>query len=271
MQAFYDNKPSNIEAVGNGSFLYRWDIAEVIPEITEGDANEEQTSQWQCQEVTVWPPLSSDRVIAEVIRSKYSTEQELSLMNKFNAYQQGLDVTPDIVDEYTDYLAFVAQVKRNVRKDLGEETEVVTKAILTPRLYDLVSVVAMTVNTMDISDEDALRVKYVYPLWDTLIGKTVKAGFKILSDNRLWKVRQDHTVQEQYKPGTGTESLYAEIVESSAGTKDDPIPYNNNMELEKGKFYTQNGIIYECVRDTGSPVFNPLADLVGIYVEVVQT
>ena len=36
MQAFYDNKPSVLEAVGNGSYRYRYDIEEVVPELTEG-------------------------------------------------------------------------------------------------------------------------------------------------------------------------------------------------------------------------------------------
>ena len=72
------------------------------------------------------------------------------------------------------------------------------------------------------------------------------------------------------KPGTGTESLYTEIVESAAGTVDDPIPYDNNMELEQGKYYSQDGEVYLCTRGTGIPVYNQLADLVGIYVELID-
>lgn len=40
------------------------------------------------------------------------------------------------------------------------------------------------------------------------------------------------------------------------------------MELEEEKYYSQDGVTYLCTRDTGIPVYNPLADLVGIYVEV---
>ena len=32
MLAFYDNKPSVLEAVGNGSYKYRFDITEKTPE-----------------------------------------------------------------------------------------------------------------------------------------------------------------------------------------------------------------------------------------------
>ncbi len=64
----------------------------------------------------------------------------------------------------------------------------------------------------------------------------------------------------------GTDSLYARIDEQHDGTKYDPIPYSGNMALEAGKYYSQSGKTYLCNRDTGNPVYNALADLVGLYV-----
>lgn len=271
MQAFYDSKPPYLEAVGNGSYVYRFNIEEVVPELTDENAGEEKASQWKCEEVTIWKPVTSEKVIEAVIRARYTASAELALVNKFNAYQQGLDVEAGVVEEYTEYLSFVANVKRQVRKDLGEETPVTPQAAaLTPRIADIAKLLAMTVNTMSLTDSDALAVKSVYPDWGTLIGKAVKKDEKMQCDGKLWKVLQDHTVQEQYRPGTGTESLYTEIVESAAGTVDDPIPYDNNMELEQGKYYSQDGKVYLCTRDTEIPVYNPLKDLVGIYVELVE-
>ena len=271
MLAFYDNKPSNWEAVGNGSFMYRWNIEEVAPELTEENAEQEKVSSWKCEEVTVWPPTTADKVIEAVIREKYSASDEIGLVNKFNAYQQGLDVEADIVDEYTAYLSYVAEVKRQVRKDLGEErTGGVTPRVMaaTPKMADIAKLLTMTVNTMSLTDSEALAVKSVYPDWNTLIGKEVKKDEKMQCEGKLWKVLQAHTVQEQYRPGTGTESLYTEIVESAAGTLEDPIPYDNNMELELGKYYSQDGKVYLCTRGTEIPVYNPLSELVGIYVEL---
>ena len=40
------------------------------------------------------------------------------------------------------------------------------------------------------------------------------------------------------------------------------------MALESGKYYIQDYVIYLCNRGTINPVYNPLADLVGLYVEV---
>lgn len=269
MKAFYDHRPSAIEAVGKGSYIYRCNIEEVVPEVSEDNISGAEISQWKCDEVVVWHPLTSDKVIEAVIRTQYSADQELALVNKFNAYQQGMDVSANIVGEYTDYLSFVAEVKRTVRKDFEEDTQIITEAATSPRMCDLVSVISMTINTFQIPDKDALRIKSVYPKWDSLIGKEVQKDEKMLYDDRLWKVLQQHTVQDQYKPGVGTESLYAEIVESAAGTLEDPIPYNGNMELEQGKYYSQSGKVYKCIRDTEIPVYNPLKDLDGIYVEAV--
>jgi hypothetical protein len=43
---------------------------------------------------------------------------------------------------------------------------------------------------------------------------------------------------ENQPPSIDTAALYEEIVEDHAGTKEDPIPYNNNMELKLGKYYS---------------------------------
>ena len=124
-------------------------------------------------------------------------------------------------------------------------------------------------NAVERSDLDALAVKDIYPAWDSLIGQTVNVDFKLTYDGKLYKVIQAHTVQADWVPGVGTESLYAVIDEGHAGTLDDPIPYDGNMELFEGLYYVQNGIVYRCTRNSGQPVYHALSDLVGLYVEVV--
>ena len=41
------------------------------------------------------------------------------------------------------------------------------------------------------------------------------------------------------------------------------------MAMENGKYYSQDGVGYRCTRDTGTPVFQALSDLVGLSVEAV--
>lgn len=119
-------------------------------------------------------------------------------------------------------------------------------------------------------DTIALNARALYDDWEDVIGQTVSTGFKFRYGGKLYKTIQPTLlIQEQHVPGAaGTESLYAEINEQNQGTMEDPIPYNNNMELENGKYYIQNGVTYRCIRDTGQPVYHDLGALVGIYVEI---
>lgn len=139
-----------------------------------------------------------------------------------------------------------------------------------PALFSA-SVVVARANAQALEDEQALQAKALYPSWKETIGQTVEKGFKFVYEEVLYKTIQDSLlIQEQYVPGQGTESLYTVIDETHAGTQEDPIPYSGNMELEQGKYYSQGGVTYLCNRDTGQAVFQPLSDLIGIYVEVVE-
>lgn len=125
------------------------------------------------------------------------------------------------------------------------------------------------INALTVDDQTALRMIAFYPDWET--DKAYAAGDKLVSGGKLWKVLQAHTSQSTWVPGaTGTESLYTQIDEEHDGTKYDPIPYNGNMELKNGLYYSQEGVLYHCTRDTGNPVYNALSELVGLYVEVVN-
>lgn len=129
--------------------------------------------------------------------------------------------------------------------------------------------IAQQINTLTVDDNTALRMKAYYPTFDEIVGQEVKQGFRFRHGDKLWATVKAMTIQKHYPPGEGMESLYTEVNESHAGTIDDAIPYHGNMTLEKGKYYTQGEVIYLCNRDTGIPVHNPLAELVGIYVEEV--
>lgn len=126
------------------------------------------------------------------------------------------------------------------------------------------------INTLEVDDNTSLRMKEFYPDWEDMIGQTVeKAGFRFKHGGNLYKtIPANHTFQANWVPGVGTESLYTRIDETHAGTLDDPIPYNGNMALESGEYYSQSGAVYLCTRDTVNPVYNALADLVGLYVEI---
>lgn len=135
--------------------------------------------------------------------------------------------------------------------------------------------VRQQINTLTVDDQTALRMRRYYPTFSELVGQTVTQGTKFRVDDSedadLYKtIQPELTIQAHYPPGVGTESLYTRIDEEHDGTKYDPIPYDSNMALESGKYYTQGGMTYLCSRDTVNPVYNALSELVGIYVEVVN-
>ena len=135
----------------------------------------------------------------------------------------------------------------------------------------LLGLMAIDINTKNFTDEQALQFKNLYPKWETFINQKLEAGYKVQYNDKLYKVKQTiEKVLENQPPSVDTAALYEEINEKNKGTLEDPIPYNNNMELFEGKYYSQNGATYKCTRNTEQPVYQDLSGLVGIYVELVE-
>lgn len=129
------------------------------------------------------------------------------------------------------------------------------------------------INTLGLTAEESLDVQSHFPRWEELIGEDEYAGFRFQYGGTLYEVIQAHTFQEEWKPGEGTEALYKVVQVEHEGTKEDPIPWKSNMELESGKYYTEDGVLYLCVRDSGQAMPYKLSELVSVggYVEVVDT
>lgn len=129
----------------------------------------------------------------------------------------------------------------------------------------------MTINATPLTDNQAISVKNLHPEWKEFIGKSLSTGFRVLHEDALYKVRQDiSVVLENQPPSVDTAALYEEINETHDGTIGDPISYNNNMELELGKYYIQDDIVYMCFRDSQVTVYQDLSELINIYVKVVE-
>lgn len=125
-----------------------------------------------------------------------------------------------------------------------------------------------------LEDQEALIVKGIYLTWEECvelgqIDTDGKTGYKFTYGDNLYScINANPTFQADWIPGVGTESLYTRIDETHAGTYEDPIPYEGNMVLEEGKYYSQDGVTYICTRDSGIALTHPLKDLVGHYVEI---
>ena len=132
---------------------------------------------------------------------------------------------------------------------------------------------AQTREITTFSNNDALKVKDLFDDWIDYTAdgaENLKKGQIVKTTDGLWRVRQEHKAQKHYAPSIHTASLYERIVKDHEGTESDPIPYAPPMEISNGKYYTQDGVLYLCTRDSGQALTHNLSELVGLYVEVVS-
>ena len=125
--------------------------------------------------------------------------------------------------------------------------------------------------SQSLEDAVALTAVELFPKWEELVkkGEKVSKGFRFQYGGKLYRTEQpEYTFVEHYVPGVGTESLFSKVDETHAGTIDNPIPYEKNMEIYKGKYYSQYDVVYLCIRNSEQPLQHDLSVLVGNYVEV---
>ena len=120
MAIYSDKKPSVLEAVGNGSYLYHYDMTEVDRPAQEG---EEAGKQWQYEEVIVWAPLSANKITEKVLTSRWDANYEQKLVNEYNSAQMGLLSDEDATRKTEAYRAFLTErnrLKAQVDSDCAE-------------------------------------------------------------------------------------------------------------------------------------------------------
>lgn len=148
------------------------------------------------------------------------------------------------------------------------------------RAKELMAQNTKEMNTLELSAVEALEVVEWFPTWGVdegfREGDTITKKTKFKYEGKLYACLQDHVIMPHYYPSVNTASLYVEVTPEyndqgeELGTLENPIPYEGNMVLEEGKYYSQDGVTYLCNRDTINPVYHALKDLVGLYVDVVN-
>lgn len=173
--------------------------------------------------------------------------------------------TVDIKDRVFQQIAYLTkpeqatqwrQVTDMERAQIIAQAQVLDTSELTPeylqKVEALVAAIPATINTRGFADEEALDNMEWFPVWgdeNAYMGMPVEKGFMFRhkaegeAEHTLYKVLQPHTLSAEWIPGQGTESLYAKV-SLHKGTKEDPIPYEQNMLIEEGKYYTQDGVLY---------------------------
>jgi hypothetical protein len=180
----------------------------------------------------------------------------------YNYYEEGVGLSAPHLEVPEDF-------EEIVKPENYEQPQVINQVKRLKRTDELIKQNIAEMNSLNLSAVEALEVQNWYPKWeDVADGESLEMGMRYQYEGKLFVVLQTHDKLGIYTP-INAASLYAEVVaDDNKGTIDNPIEYNGNMALEEGKYYTQDGVVYLCTRDTINPVYNALKDLVGIYVEV---
>ena len=187
----------------------------------------------------------------------------------YNYYEAGVALSNPKLELPDDYMEIE-------KPEDYEEKPIINHVQRLKRTKELMEKNVKEMNELNLSAVDALEVVEWFP--EFLVDEGFKEGDAITKntkfqyEGKLYAVLQDHTILAHYYPSINTASLYVEVTSDyndqgeEMGTLENPIPYEGNMALENGKYYTQDDVIYLCNRDTGNPVYHALKDLVGLYV-----
>ena len=200
----------------------------------------------------------SNHVVAFILDGFLISKEGADNIDSWNKYE--------IETELKDASLFNYDViKENLVLNENKQKEVV-KSIQEEQLNKMMADSMRVSFLKELQDEKAAMIPLCYDAWTT--DKEYKVGDRVEWYGKLWKCRQAHTSQENWKPSINTASLWEVINVENAGTLDDPIPYDQTMSVYNGKYYLEEGIIYKCVRDSGQPLYATCASLVGNYFEV---
>ena len=112
-----NDKPQILSAVGNGSYLYRFNIKEVeVPTPIQGT---EVTNGWNYNEVVVWSPISSDAITKAVINYIWTKDAEQKYINDYNAATLGI-LDSSYIEAYKNFMIQRKSIKEQIDKDYNE-------------------------------------------------------------------------------------------------------------------------------------------------------
>lgn len=143
--------------------------------------------------------------------------------------------------------------KANIELNSIEDLEQITANI--EQINEAKEAIKYSINALDLSNNDAIKYKDYLPDWNDYINKSMPKDFKFQYNNQPYQTIQYINVVLENQTPDIVYALYAIINEEHDGTLEDPIPYTQQMAIEKGKYYSQYGVIYLAIQNmpTGMP------------------
>lgn len=95
----------------------------------------------------------------------------------------------------------------------------------------------------NLPDDSAYLLKNLYPEWK--VGQKYTKDQMVLYDGELYKIVQNHTSQDQYRPGAGTESLYIKVVMTESGYPQWTMPTGAHDAYNNGDVVYHNNKLWQ--------------------------
>lgn len=143
--------------------------------------------------------------------------------------------------------------KANIELNSIEDLEEITSNI--EQINEAKEAIKYSINALDLSNNDIIKFKDYLPDWADFINKSMPKDFKFKYNNQPYQTLQYINIVLENQTPDIVYALYAIINEEHEGTLQDPIPYVQQMAIEKGKYYSQYGITYLAIQSmpTGMP------------------
>ena len=190
---------------------------------------------------------------------KITATENKKYTDKAYSFFTDIIYAPDsaVTDEYFEIdeneVQNIQDSKANIELNSIEDLEQITSNI--QEIDKAKEAIKYSINSLDLSNNDTIKYKDYLPDWNDYVGKSLPINFKFKYNNQPYQTLQYINIVLENQTPDIVYALYAIINEEHEGTLEDPIPYVQQMAIEKGKYYIQYDVVYIAIQNmpTGMP------------------
>lgn len=109
--------PVPVDIVGDKAYYYNYIVNEKDVESTTTDGSPVNVHVWEYVPLYMNGTPNQGDVISELIRKHVSQDEELALVNKYNAFQFGITSDNKAEREYKEFCRLAAGIRERVKMD----------------------------------------------------------------------------------------------------------------------------------------------------------
>lgn len=185
---------------------------------------------------------------------KITAQNNKKYTDKAYSFFSDIIYAPDsaVTDEYFEIdeneVQNIQDSKANIQIESLSDLEEITSNI--QEIDKAKEAIKYSINALDLSNNDTIKFIDYLPDWNDYVGKSLPINFKLQYNNQAYQTLQYINVVLSDQTPDIVYSLYVAINEEHEGTLEDPIPYVQQMSIEKGKYYIQYDVVYIAIQST---------------------